>query len=447
MVTIKDIARKLNMSPSTVSRALHDSPHLPDHTKARVQKCAADLGYRPHTQAAQLRSGQTKLLGLIVSSIQNPFFSALAYEVEQVAQEYGYQLLLANCDEDPDKQRQALTNMLNYRVEGLLFVPVVSPDEACMRALRHVPVVTIDRMLEQAPLNYVSSTSTQAAHELMTHVREAGFRHPALLLGPQETSTGRERTQALLNACAQAGFVHPQTLTLRYDRASGERAVDVLFGADALTPPPDVIISASGMIMLGVLSRLAQVGISPDEVGLVSYDALDLFTLYHPRITVIDNHSARMAREAVTMLLQMISESSNKNQTPITAAQATAKEPTTVSNSSSPLLQSASTQRPYVLASSATDNAAPASPVSDTTPDARSMLMPEQVPSIPSLARGVLIESTLVLRESTSEHVARRAHGASVSPQSFGAGDRTNDPLHHANIRDTNDDAPDPRIT
>lgn len=308
MVTIKDIARRLNMSTSTVSRALNNSPKLPESTKQRVLSCAQDLGYRPHIPAAQLRSGQTKLLGLIVSSIANPFFSALAFEVEQVAQEYGYQLLLANCDENPDKQRAALTNMLNYRVDGLLFVPVTKPDISTLDALSRIPTIMLDRTFDNAPLRFVSSTSDAAACELMRHLSSSGFRRPALLLGPRETSTGRERAQALISACANVGFCDVRSMTLDYERASGERAVRELL-SDGVTWP-DVIISASGIITLGVMAALKERGISPREIGIVSYDALDLFELYDPSITVIDNHSAQMAREAVGLLMQMIQSAS-----------------------------------------------------------------------------------------------------------------------------------------
>lgn len=300
MTTIKDIARELHLSPSTVSRALQHSSQIPLATQERVRATALRMGYHPHAQASALRTGNTHVLGLVVSSIKNPFFSVLAFEIEQAATQLGYTLMLANANEDPQRQETALQTMLSHNIDGLLIVPTEEPSETIRAQLKHIPLVSIDRTFPSTTCSSVVATSTQAAQDLAHLLWDRGYRHPVCLCGPTNTSTGRERTLALSAALSSFDFEDITLTHASYDEQGGRLATREVLESSLR---PDVVICGSGEIALGALAELEDHGLSiGTDVGFVTFDALDWLRVYKPPLAVIDTHIAEVARKSIDIL-------------------------------------------------------------------------------------------------------------------------------------------------
>ena len=308
MVTIRQIAEELDLSISTVSRALKDSPQIPERTKERVRTAADRLGYQRHAQAAALRTGSTHMLGLVVSSIDNPFFGKVAARVEEAAAARGYRLMVAHCGEDHERQDEMLSAMMEYRVDGLIFVPMGTPEDRVMQRLRTMPVVTIDRQLEGSGIASVGADSWGAARELAAHIRSQGFERPALISGPQTTSTGLERDRCLRSSLMDVGYENIPGRKSSYTIEGGRAAARELFTeAEEQGTLPDVLICSSAPIAIGAMTECAERGIRVgQQIGMATFDELDWFQAITPTMTAIDTRIPDMARESVNLLLSLI---------------------------------------------------------------------------------------------------------------------------------------------
>lgn len=308
MATIKDIARELELSASTVSRALNDNPQISPATRQRVREVAARIGYRLNVQASALRTGRTNVVGLVVANIRNPFFNVLAFEIEKAATELGYSLMLANSNEDARTQEAAIQTMLDHHIDGLLIVPVGQPSQQIAKSLMGKPVVSIDRAFEDGRFTCPSvvSNSHQAVEELVSTMVAKGYQRPLFVCGPQDTTTGAERRASLEIASEAAGFSAAEFVESAFDEEAGRQAVA---GVLERGITPDIVVCASGQIAVGALGALATQGIVVGrDVGFATFDDLDWLRVFQPPITVVDTHVPQLARAAMEMLYQSIEE-------------------------------------------------------------------------------------------------------------------------------------------
>src|SRR5947209_13122310 len=175
MATIADIARQLGLSPSTVSRALADHPHINDATKRRVRACAEELDYHPNRLARGLRAGRTRTLGLVVLDVGDPYYTEIARGVEDAALQHGYMLMLCNADNSAAREAACVDLLGEHQVDGLLITPA---DRAVPRAaaarMRHVMLIDADS--SDPAISSVSGDHEQGARAAMEHLLSLG--HP-----------------------------------------------------------------------------------------------------------------------------------------------------------------------------------------------------------------------------------------------------------------------------
>ncbi|MGY2061612.1 LacI family DNA-binding transcriptional regulator, partial [Nocardia gipuzkoensis] len=174
-VTIRDVAALAGVSPATVSRVLNADPRVAADLGERVRDAVAKLGYRPNSAARSLRTRATKVLGLIIADIQNPFFTALARGVEDAANERDYSVVLANSDESLDKEQRYLEVAAAERMAGVVLAPSsTSASRIDILTERGIPVVAIDRRLRWAEVDSVTVNNQKAAKEVVDHLIAAG---------------------------------------------------------------------------------------------------------------------------------------------------------------------------------------------------------------------------------------------------------------------------------
>jgi len=192
MASIKDVAKAAGVSTATVSRVLSNGAHVRPEVRERVMEAVAQLAYRPNLLARSLRSQQTNTIGLIVSDIRNPFFTAISRAVEDTAYEQGFSLVLCNTDENPEKEAIYLNLMQDENVAGVIFSPTRQSAANFTTLKVTFPTVIVDRSIQDADVDMVLLDNVDAAYRLTTHFIENGYQRIRALCG-ETSSTGRER--------------------------------------------------------------------------------------------------------------------------------------------------------------------------------------------------------------------------------------------------------------
>src|SRR3954467_2140620 len=205
MASIKEVAEAAGVSTATVSRVFSNKPHVRAAVRERVMAAVEQLAYRPNRTARTLRSQQSNTIGLIVSDIRNPFFTAISRSVEDTAYAHGYSVLLCNTDEDPEKEELYLKLMQDENVAGIIFSPTRQIITRFADMEIEFPTVLVDRSLKNGDVDAVLLDNVRAAYELTKHLLDQGYQRIGVLLGAVGT-TGQERQQGYEEALRESGF-------------------------------------------------------------------------------------------------------------------------------------------------------------------------------------------------------------------------------------------------
>jgi LacI family transcriptional regulator len=305
--TIQDVAAAAGVSVATVSRTLNGPERVSEPTRERVLLAVHDLDYRPNRAARSLRARASRVLGLIISDITNPFFTNLVRGVEDVAQRAGYSVVLANSDEDLAKEATYLEVAAAERMAGVVLSPA-SATGTSIRILREygIPVVTIDRKLREAGIDSITIDNAAAARDATEHLIAAGCERIAVVTGPRRTSTATER----LAGCRKALRAEGRTLdraAVRYAdyRVEGgyEATRDLLGG----NPAPDGLLVANNLMTIGALAAVEQAGLrTPRDITMVGFDDMSWPLGGRPALTLVAQPTYDIGRNAAEILLRRV---------------------------------------------------------------------------------------------------------------------------------------------
>ncbi len=309
MATIKDVAKRAGLAISTVSAVINRSAPVSGDAIARVEAAVAAIGYVPHGGARSLRSGRSRLIGLVVPNIANPHFAAVAREVENVCLAAGYTTVVYSTGQDSARESQVLTMMRVQRVAGLVVIPTRS-DAAHGAALVnqiHVPTMLLDMYVEGLPYDVVKTDNVEAGRLATSHLLELGHRRIGIIVGIPGLATSDDRHAGYLKAHREAGVMPEVALTLagQFDQRAAHDAAQRLM---SLPGPPTAIVSISNMMTVGLLFALRERGVSvPRDMSFVGIDDLDFSGILEPRPTVVATPIVDMARRSIELLLAQIS--------------------------------------------------------------------------------------------------------------------------------------------
>jgi len=308
--TVKDVAREAGVSTATVSRVLSGKEGVSEDKRLRVLAAIERLGYRPNAVARSLRVESTRTLGLVISNVTNPFFTEVARAVEDEAAREGYSLILGNADEDPAKEELYLNVLLQKQVDGILLSPARSDAPHLLKVVEgKVPVVFLDRSIDGAAgAPVVRADGRGAVDSLVEHLIELGHRRLAIISGPREIISGRERLEAFLNAAGRRNIRIPDEYIKfgNFRRSSGFEAMRKLL---ALAEPPTAVFAANNLMALGALQALEEAGVRiPQEISFASFDDVPWFGLLKPPITAIAQPTRALGASAASLLIEMIRE-------------------------------------------------------------------------------------------------------------------------------------------
>jgi LacI family transcriptional regulator len=305
VVTIRDVAARAAVSQATAARALGGYGYVSSAARRAVLDAAAELGYRPNAVAKALVSGSTRTVGLIVGDIENPFFAAAARGLADVVEEEGYTLLLANSDEDLERERQAVDVFRTQLVDGLVVAPVSGNDGTHLRVLEsdRRPLVLMDRAIRGLQVDTVMVDNAGGARAAVEHLLRFGHERIGVVSDAEEISSTAERLRGYRRALREAGIepdpglvsVGPST------RAGGYEAARALLER---VDRPAALFTLNNFMTAGAVRAIRDLGLRiPDDVALVAFDELEWTTLVEPPITVVAQPVAELGRAVGSRLL------------------------------------------------------------------------------------------------------------------------------------------------
>lgn len=304
-VTIKDIAKVANVSYATVSRALSGSPEISEETRERVVKLCKEMGYTTNYVARSMVMKKTKLVGLIVSSVDNPFMSELALHIELNAREYGYNIMLCNSNHDLDLEEQVFELLVGRQVDGIIIVPSsVDTYGRIKKYLDKVPTVFVSENLRDVPESYVAVDNYRGTFLGTEYLYSLGHRD-ILYFGRRKRSTTHQlRGDGYCDACRKFGIT-PQVYESEYPASSIETGYTMAKALFSKPPTYTAIFASTDSIALGVLQAADEAGIRiPEDVSLLGFDNIHYTGLPKINLSTVEQPKKTMALVAVEMLVE-----------------------------------------------------------------------------------------------------------------------------------------------
>ena len=306
-VTIKDVAKAAGVSYSTVSRALTGSPEISEETRERILQLCKEMNYTTNTVARSMVMKSTKLLGVILTSVNNPFMSELAYHLDRQARARGYNIILCNSSRDPEQERELFELMIGRQVDGILLFPAGRESYESVRPyLSRIPTVFIGENLREAPESYVSVDNFRGAQIGVEYLYSLGHRD-ILYFGRRRGSTTHQlRADGYAAACSRLGLSQQYCIntfsasTIKY----GYQLAKQLFSQERRYT---AIFAATDTNALGVMQAAEEIGLRiPRDLSLLGFDNIRDSGLPRIELTTIEQPKKMLASVAVDTLLDKI---------------------------------------------------------------------------------------------------------------------------------------------
>ncbi len=310
-VTIADIAKKLNTTSGTVSRALNNHPAISEKTKQSVLKTAARLNYRRNKVASSLRSGQTGIIGVIIPSAEINFFGSVVHGIEAMANEHGYNVLIYQSNESWEHEQKGIETFLNARVDGIMVsMAKETNDYAHFINARKtkMPIVFFDRANDELGIDSVVIDDHKGAYIATAHLIEQGYSRIAHISGPQHIRIFKARLQGYKDALKDSGMKFDPKLVFKGDVSidAGRNAIEYFL---RLPVPPDAAFAVEDFTALGAIKELKQRNISiPEDFGIIGFANENFGEHITPSLSTIDQQTVKMGKEAFSLMIKLIEE-------------------------------------------------------------------------------------------------------------------------------------------
>ena len=314
-VTIADIAKKLNTTSATVSRALNDHPGISIKTKKRVLQAAEKLHYRRNTVASALRKGQTGIIGVIIPSAEINFFGSVVHGIENMANQNGYNVLIYQSNESWEHEQKGIETFLNARVDGIIVsMAKEKNDHTHFVNARQtkMPIVFFDRTNDELETDSVSIDDHKGGYMATEHLIEQGYKRIAHISGPQHLKIFKARLEGYKAALKKNGIPFDPRLVYTGDVSieAGRHAVQYFL---ELPVPPDAVFAVEDFTALGAIKELKHNNISiPKDFGIIGFANESFGEHISPSLSTIDQQTVTMGKEAFLLMLELIEEKSNK---------------------------------------------------------------------------------------------------------------------------------------
>lgn len=302
-VDIHTIARAANVSIATVSRTINHVPTVNPEIAKRVWELIDEFDYFPNTQARALVSGRSRIFGLIVSEITNPFFPELIQGFEDIAVEHGYEILVSSTNHDPKRMSHCIRRMLERKVEGVA-VMTFGIEEPLLDQLakRKVPLVFIDIGPKRPGISLLKVDYHRGIHQGVKHLAAMGHKDISFISGPARLHSAQSRLSAFSASLKECRIAPNPAWIIEGDHTmeGGIAAMERLLKAKTI---PSAVMCSNDMTAIGVLHKLYRAGLRvPDDLSVIGFDDIHIAEVTIPPLTTVQMSRFELARAAVTAL-------------------------------------------------------------------------------------------------------------------------------------------------
>jgi len=307
-VTIKDIARKAGVAHTTVSRALRGSSLISPATTERVRKIAAEMGYHPSAAARSLKTNRSQALGVIVSSIDDPYFSEILQGIEEAAQDSGYSLFMAASQRDSERERHIVQVMREHRVDGVIICSTSFSAEQSQQFLKYgIPIVAVNNQAAEDYRYSIYHDDVDGSRQVTRHLIDLGHAHIAYLGNSLSGRTTLDRLSGFQQEMNAARLPVPPEYI---HHVPGGGAEDGLAGLEhflSLSDRPTALVCYNDMMAIGVLQGLQAAGVQvPEQMSVTGFDNIIFSAYTNPPLTTFDQPKRFIGAEAARLLLDLL---------------------------------------------------------------------------------------------------------------------------------------------
>lgn len=308
-ITMKEIAKKLGVSVSTISRALKDSPELHPETKRKIVEMAKAMNYHPNLLAQSLRISRSKTLGVIVPEITSHFFASCISGIQDTANRRGYNVMICQSNESLDQEKANIRTLVSSQVDGLLIS--LSRETNTFEHLydlynREINFVLFDRVQEDIPVSKVTFNDAGGAYQVTNHLLQAGYRRIVYVSGPEDLYISKKRKEGYLNALAEYGIGEDASL-IKISDLTLEDNVRIANEIADMNPRPDAVFCMIDPVAVDVLTQWKSVGIKiPEDMALAGFTNNPSSAVVEPTLTTVAQPGYEMGKLAVSHLLDQL---------------------------------------------------------------------------------------------------------------------------------------------
>ncbi|MFZ4861966.1 LacI family DNA-binding transcriptional regulator [Sphingobacterium sp. Mn56C] len=308
--TIYDIAKALNTTVSTVSRALNNSPLISEETRKAILKKANELNYRPNKLASSLSSGKTNIIGVIVPSANIQFFSSVIHSLEKGLKQAGYKILLYQSNESLAAEKEGIETLLEAQVDGLILslsLETKEVDHIKKIQAEGKPLVVFDRIHQDLKVPMVSIDDHKAGYIATQHLIDAGYKKIAYVSTRHKTYIFDARFRGYTDALRDAGITLEKEYIILDELSiqAGIRATERLMKIDN---KPDAIIGGDDFTALGIIKALSELGFVPPKIGVIGFANQTFSEYITPSLSTIDQQATQMGRECAALFLRLMAD-------------------------------------------------------------------------------------------------------------------------------------------
>ncbi len=308
-ISLKDLARELGVSISTVSRALKNHPDISPELTAKIQQLALERNYTPNPLAMGLLRQETKMIGVIVPDIVTHFFSSIISGIESVAEEHGYFILISSSGESYQKEVKSVENLLKARVEG--FIVCLSQETTRFshfeKLIRdEVPLVFFDRICESLDVPAVSVNGAEAAKSIIRHFKENDCHKIAYISGPEHLNISKNRKEGYINGLKECGYTFNPDFLVECNLSTREAtlATQQLL---TLQERPDAIFGVNDTVAFAAMKEIKKQGLKiPKDIALVGFTDEFHSTVVDPALTSVTHPTSQMGQEAARLFFRWL---------------------------------------------------------------------------------------------------------------------------------------------
>ncbi len=306
--TIKDIAKELGLSPSTVSRALKDHPDISPETKEAVKKLAEQLDYQPNSLALGLHSGKSNIIGVIIPQIKHHFFSAVISGIEEMAQKAGYNVMICQSNESYEKEISNIKTLVSLRVDGILISitkETYNYDHLFNVMKRRIPLVFFDRPPHATLCDRCIIDDYAAAFSAVEHLISLGRKNIIHFAGPDNVRIGADRKRGYVDAMKRHKLFKGEEMIFKCDKFLGATKIVEDFCKSGEIP--DGIFAVNDMTAIGAITTLTKNGIKvPEQTAVVGFTNGLISEVTTPPLTTVDQNGSLIGSKATELLIKRI---------------------------------------------------------------------------------------------------------------------------------------------